>query len=108
LALDNGDCASPFPFDQRLFGNVSGVRAIDEPMVNAQSQGGDNCDIGAYEYGATNLNQDQDFDNIDDADDDCPSHYNPNQDQVCKLGQEEDSFCFPIKTPSGAVAVPCL
>lgn len=112
LVLDNGNCTSLT--DQRGFGFNSGSavqRAFDVGEVDPVSIEGNQCDIGAYEFGKVELiTKDSDFDGINDNVDDCPNHFNPSQDSVCTLGIEPivDSFCLPIKTVLGTIAVICL
>ena len=109
LVVDNGNCPGEFN-DQRTFGTISGgvQRAFDVTTVAASSTGGNSCDIGAYEFGTINLTNDRDFDAVSDNLDDCPDHFNPDQDLVCEATEEQDELCFAVKTTANTVASVCL
>lgn len=110
LVVDNGNCVGELS-DQRGFAATSAgaARAVDVASVSASTADGDNCDIGAYEFGAVDSSiLDADFDGIATASDNCPSHFNPNQEPVCELKLEDQQFCVPVKTGATGIAVICL
>ncbi|MEM7194128.1 MAG: choice-of-anchor Q domain-containing protein [Pseudomonadota bacterium] len=111
-ALDKGECTGDFN-DQRSFGVVSGgiKRAFDVASVAATPGGGDNCDIGAFEFGTINLVTDRDFDGVVNSADTCPDHFDPDQELVCELEPEsldDPELCTPIKSINGNIAVVCI
>lgn len=110
--IDSGNCPAATE-DQRGFNSaMSGdmfLRRFDVVSVPGATSNGDACDIGAFELGAQGNFEDRDYDGVADANDDCPNHFNPSQNQVCAPDEQpDDEFCVPIRSADGAIALICL